>query len=107
MADLIDNTPEWGYCTTEGCRQAALPIWFTDDNLGDPDLSLCHRHTGLLMKEMFDTLRMLVWGFERGPEDGPTLMAQLIMADAQNAKMDTATYMLNRAREVLRKIVNT
>ncbi len=42
-----DNTPEWGYCTTQGCKEAAFPIWLSGGPPDDPDLLLCETHIGL------------------------------------------------------------
>lgn len=44
-----DNTPEWGYCSAEGCREGAFPIWKSGDAPDDPDLLLCPTHLGRLI----------------------------------------------------------
>lgn len=41
-----DNTPEWGYCTVEGCKEEAFPIWLSGGYPDDPDLYLCPTHIG-------------------------------------------------------------
>jgi hypothetical protein len=41
-----DNTPEWGWCKTEGCGEPAEPLWFSGGFPDDPDLLLCYEHTG-------------------------------------------------------------
>jgi len=50
-----DNTPEWGYCKTEGCKEEAFPIWLSGDYPDDPDLLLCPKHIGARIKELMDT----------------------------------------------------
>lgn len=47
-----DNTPEWGYCTTPGCKEEAFPIWKSGDYPDDPDLLLCPKHLGLLIGDL-------------------------------------------------------
>lgn len=44
--DVNDNTPEWGYCTVEGCPHPAIPCWLPDSDYGvdDPDDLLCADH---------------------------------------------------------------
>ena len=54
--DGNDNTPEWGFCTHDGCREAALPLWLAGDFPDEPDLRLCHRHTGLHIARLEDLL---------------------------------------------------
>lgn len=44
-----DNTPEWGWCETEGCKEPALPLWFSGGFPDDADLFLCHDHIGKRM----------------------------------------------------------
>jgi hypothetical protein len=40
-----DNTPEWGYCTKDGCEQAAMPFWLPDNEPpNDPDGFYCAEH---------------------------------------------------------------
>lgn len=46
-----DNTPEWGWCHTEGCKEEAFPIWKSGEYPDDPDLLLCPRHIGLLIRQ--------------------------------------------------------
>lgn len=44
-----DNSPEWGYCTAEGCTEEAFPIWKSGAEPDDPDLLLCPKHIGELI----------------------------------------------------------
>lgn len=40
-----DNTPEWGYCTVDGCMNEANPYWFPDNEYpNDPDGKYCTEH---------------------------------------------------------------
>lgn len=43
-----DNTPEWGYCQVEGCKNDAIPCYLPDSDYGvdDPDALLCAEHCG-------------------------------------------------------------
>lgn len=41
-----DNTPEWGTCKAEGCKEDAFPIWLAGEYPDDPDLLLCPKHIG-------------------------------------------------------------
>jgi hypothetical protein len=47
-----DNSPEWGWCRTEGCKEEAFPIWKTGDYPDDPDLLLCPKHIGELIADL-------------------------------------------------------
>ncbi len=42
-----DNTPEWGYCTAEGCHEPAIPCFlpnYDDKPEYEPDDLLCVEH---------------------------------------------------------------
>lgn len=40
-----DNTPEWGYCQTEGCKEPAIPCYLSGSGPPDePDDLLCAEH---------------------------------------------------------------
>jgi len=41
-----DNSPEWGTCKAEDCKEDAFPIWLAGDYPDDPDLLLCPKHIG-------------------------------------------------------------
>ena len=41
-----DNAPEWGFCTVQGCREAAYPIWYSGGFPDEPDLLFCDTHIG-------------------------------------------------------------
>lgn len=47
-----DNTPEWGYCTIDGCREEAFPIWQSGGFPDEPDHLLCPKHIGLLIGKL-------------------------------------------------------
>lgn len=55
--DGNDNSPEWGYCTYPGCREAALPIWLSGGYPSDPDLLRCDRHIGSLINALVILLK--------------------------------------------------
>lgn len=50
--DGNDNSPEWGYCAEPGCGEPAEPLWFSGGPPDDPDLLLCHTHTGERMGKL-------------------------------------------------------
>jgi len=56
-ADGNDNQPEWGYCTTPDCTNAAYPIWLSGEYPDDPDLFLCDRHIGAEIARLREALR--------------------------------------------------
>ena len=49
-----DNQPEWGYCTANGCTEAAFPIWESGAYPDDPDLLLCETHIGAEIARLRD-----------------------------------------------------
>lgn len=55
--DGNDNSPEWGYCTAHGCKNAAFPIWYAGDYPDDPDLLLCEVHIGAEIARLREALR--------------------------------------------------
>jgi hypothetical protein len=55
--DGNDNQPEWGYCTAEGCQEAALPIWLEGGCPDDADLFLCQDHIGTEIARLRAALR--------------------------------------------------
>jgi hypothetical protein len=57
-ADGNDNTPEWGYCTYAGCREAATPIWLSGEYPDDPDVLRCPTHLGSLINGMVVLLKV-------------------------------------------------
>ena len=60
-----DNTPEWGWCKHDGCREAALPIWLSGDYPDDPDLLLCPKHIGEHIAHLHEAADLAVRGFRR------------------------------------------
>lgn len=55
-----DNSPEWGWCTWPGCKDAALPIWMSGDFPDDPDFLLCPTHIGSKMNALYCILQSIV-----------------------------------------------
>lgn len=73
--DGDDNEPEWGYCTAEGCTEAALPIWLSGDFPDDPDLFLCIKHIGAEIVRLTEAL-------EQAARMKTIIGARRIVADA-------------------------
>jgi hypothetical protein len=74
----IDEGPEWGYCTRDGCHEAAEPVWLNADYPDDAELMLflCHKHIGAYIYELQQAAGALLaridqittQDFERGGE---------------------------------------